>query len=308
MKRISNVIIILVLLFVGYNILVNSNNVMNVVLFGFDIWKNNIFPTLFPFFVLSELLINYGFVELLAHFFSPLMQKVFKIDGKTSFILFMSMLSGFPSNAKYVVELLNKNEIDLCSANKILLFTHFSNPLFIIGTLSIFLNSKKIAILILIVHYLTNFIIGLIFRNTFISKNNNCKFKEKIPKRFSLAFKDAIIGSIDTLLLILGTIITFLVITNIINNCLNLNDYFKTIINGMFEMTQGLKYVSITDFSLKVKSILSVMFLSFGGISVHMQVLSIISDTNLKYQPYLIARLLHATIAGILMYTLFNFV
>lgn len=305
MKKKTNFIITIFLCFICIYILVNSKEVMNTVLFGFDIWKNSIFPSLFPFFIISSLLINYGFVDITSSFLSPIMERVFKINKNTAFILVMSMLSGFPSNAKYTLELLNNNQIDIKSANKILLFTHFSNPLFILGTISIFLNSYKIALIILIIHYLSNFIIGLLFRNYLVSKTQNHSINCNDSKKFGTALKDAIKSSIDTLLLILGTVTTFLIITTILNK-ININPYVKTVLNGMIEMTQGLKYLSISTLPLKAKAVLSVMFLSFGGISVHMQVLSIISGTKIKYQPYLLARLLHCFIAGISMYFLFD--
>ena len=71
-------------------------------------------------------------------------------------------------------------------------------------------------------------------------------------------------------------------------------------------MTQGLKYISILDLPLKIKTIISTMFISFGGISVHMQVVSILSDTKIKYFPYLVARVIHALIAGLLIFLTFD--
>ena len=43
------------------------------------------------------------------------------------------------------------------------------------------------------------------------------------------------------------------------------------------------------------------MIISFGGLCIHFQVLSII-DGKIKYQPYLLARLLHAIISGMLVF------
>ena len=73
-------------------------------------------------------------------------------------------------------------------------------------------------------------------------------------------------------------------------------------------MTGDISNISILDITLKQKSTIIGMILSFGGISVHMQVKSIISDTPIKYQPYLVARLLHSSITGLLIYFLFDFI
>ena len=98
----------------------------------------------------------------------------------------------------------------------------------------------------------------------------------------------------------------FLVITTILDNILNVNSFYQSLINGFFEMTQGLKYVSILNIPLKMKSILSTMIISFGGLSVHMQVISILSDTKIRYLPFLTARILHAFISSFLVAIFFD--
>ena len=99
------------LIFCGYEILSESATIMNAVSYSFDIWINNVFPSLFPFFVLSEILINYGFIELIGELFKPIFEKLFKINGNAAFVFIMSLLSGFPSNAKYAKELYLQNKL-----------------------------------------------------------------------------------------------------------------------------------------------------------------------------------------------------
>lgn len=303
MKKHLNSLVMLLLLYITLQVLNNHTEVTNSILFSFKIFKNNVFPNIFPFLIISGLLINYGFVDICSKIFSPIMKKLFRINGNASFIFIMSLLSGFPSNAKYTKELYLNGCLDEIEATKILMFTHFSNPLFIIGTISVFLNSQRIAIIILICHYITNIIIGLLFRNAFISDENK-SINKTIPKNFGLALSSTIMSCINTLLLIFGTITVFLIITTLLSKQLPLPSFYQSILSGIFEMTQGLKYTSLLDISLKTKAILMTMFISFGGLSVHMQVLSIISDTKIRYQPYLIARLLHCSIAGLLVYFL----
>ncbi len=321
MKRIFlSIVIMLLLIAVAVEILTNSSTILNSVVFSLKIWETNIFPSLFPFFVLSELFINYGFVELLAELFKPIMNKVFKITSNASFVFVMSLISGFPSNAKYTRELYLKGLLNEEEASKILTFSHFSNPLFILGTVSVlFLKNKEVGLLILIIHYITNLFIGIIFRNYYVSdyKKEKISFKRAIinmhnrrinnNKKLGEIITSAITNTINTLLLILGTVTMFLVITTIIDNNLNINAYYQSILNGLVEMTQGLKYVSLLDIPLKIKSILTVMILSFGGFSVHMQVISIISDTKIKYLPFFTARILHSAISGLLVFLVFDY-
>lgn len=319
-KKILTFIITLIILIIGIEIILKSEYVMKSVSFSLSLWKDNIFPSLFPFFVISNLLINFGFASFLGELLKPFMYKIFRLKGEASFVIVMSMLSGFPSSAKYIRELYDKEIINEHEASKLLTFTHFSNPLFILGTISImFLNNKEVGLLILICHYISNLFISLIFRNYYVSKKDTSKvslrkalnlmYEKRMEsgKSFGLMISNAITSSINTSLFILGTISMFLIITTIIDQNINLNPYNQSILNGVLEMTQGLKHISMLPIPLENKTILSTMFISFGGLSVHMQTIGLISDTKIKYLPYLIARILHASISGILVYILFEY-
>lgn len=316
-KIIASICIMFILLFCAYEILSESETIMNSVIFSFNIWTNNLFPSLFPFFVLSELLINYGFVELISELFKPIFQKLFKINGNAAFVFIMSMLSGFPSNAKYTRQLYLEGKLTDKEATKILMFSHFSNPLFLLGTISItFLQNKKLGIIVLISHYISNVIIGILFRNYNPSKisNENFSVKNSIlkmhnkrvnnDKTLGYIISTSLTNAINTLLLILGVVTTFLIITTIIDNNFHPNLLTKTFISGFLEMTQGLKHVSLLNIPVNLKAILITMILSFGGISVHTQILSIISDTKIKYKPFLLSRLIHVVISSIICFLL----
>ena len=314
-----SVLIMFVLIFCMFQILTSSESIISTIDFSFGVWKNNIFPSLFPFFVLSHILINYGFVELVGELFKPIMNKVFKLRGISAFVFIMSLVSGFPSNAKYVRELYLNGLINEYEGSKILTFTHFSNPLFILGTISImFLNNKEIGLLILFCHYIGNIIVGLLFRNYYVNVDNSSvslkrsileMHKKRISnnKSFGSIISEALVNGINTLLLIFGVVTFFLVVTTIIDNIISLPRYYQSILNGIFEMTQGLKYVSLLDIPLKIKGTLSVLFISFGGLSVHLQIISILSDTKIKYFPFLVARILHCCISSLLFYFLFDY-
>ncbi len=319
-KILTSIAIMITLLFFGVQILYHSKAVLDSVLFSLNIWQKNIFPSLFPFFLLSSVLTEYGFIELVGELCKPLMQLLFKCKGECAFVLIMSLISGFPSNAKYTRELFEQGILSEQEASKILMFTHFSNPLFILGTVSIlFLNNKEVGILILLCHYVSNLIIGLLVRSYAPSKIEQESFSIKKAilkmhqkridntKSFGQIITNSLKNTIDTLLLILGVVTMFLIITTIIDQNIQLSSYHQSILNGCFEMTQGLKYISLLHIPLKYKATLSVMILSFGGFSVHMQMIGILSDTKIRYLPFLTARLLHASIASILVFSCFDF-
>lgn len=314
-KMLSNLFSLVITLFILINILLHSNIVSESIGFGFTIWKENLFPYLFPLFVLSELLITFGFVDILGFLGQNIVQKLFKAEKQASYVFILSMLTGFPSSAKYLSQLYDNKEIEENQVSKILMFTHFSNPLFVVGTIAItFLKNIKLAGLILFCHYIPNIIIGIIFRKYHPIKKENTKssfsnviktLKANSKQKLGTILGKAIINSINTLLLILGTVSIFLVITSILNTIFNFGPVPNAIINGIIEMSQGLKFVSLLSIPLRLKTTLSVMIISFGGLSVHLQIMSILSNTKIKYWPFLSARIIHSAISGMLTYLLF---
>lgn len=317
MKKITSILIMICLIICGYEILSESETIMNAVSYSFNIWINNVFPSLFPFFVLSEILINYGFIELVGELFKPIFEKLFKINGNASFVFIMSLISGFPSNAKYTRELYLQNKLNEKEATKILMFSHFSNPLFIMGTISlVFLKNKRLGLIVMFSHYIGNIIIGILFRNYNKSSVTKDKFSFKKAilcmhnkrinnnKRFGSIITNSLVNTINTLLLILGVITTFLIITTIIDNNFHLSLLNKSLLSGFLEMTQGLKHVSLLNISNNYKALLICAIISFGGLSVHTQILSIISDTKIKYKPFLLARIIHVFISCLICFIL----
>lgn len=306
--------IMLLLVFILIFMLSYPNDTINSVLFGVNIWMYNIFPALFPFFILSDLLVNYGFMELLSELFKKI-TNLFGLSGMASFPILGSLISGSPSGAKYTKQLLDNSLITEDEANYLILFTHSVNPLFVIGTVgSVLLNDKEIGILILLSIILGNFIIGLLFRKKRIYNKDKISIKKALglmhKKRISnhnnfiTILSNSIYNSIDLLFLLLGIIIVFLILSSFIEK-FYIDNNVLIIIKGILEISQGVKFVSINNYILLYKIIIITFFLSFGGLSVHLQVASIINRTKIKYKNFLISRIIHSIISPILVFILF---
>lgn len=308
-KNIYNLLTILLLLLILSSILIYSQETLKSVLFAFNIWEENIFPSLFPFFVISDLLMNYGFVNILGELTKKIMNKLFYLPGEASFVIIASMLSGFPSSAKFVKSLLEEQKINTEEAEYLLSFTHFSNPLFVIGVIgSTMLKSKKLGFIILFCHIISNFIIAIVIRKKrevdTSTINIDKLFTINSNKSFIQVLTSSITKTINTLILLLGIVTTFLVLSTLISNLINLNDFTRAIVSGILEMTQGIKYISVVNIPLYLKATIMTVFISFGGISIHLQIMSILSDTKVKYKNYFISRVAHASLAGVLVLVL----
>lgn len=305
-KKYFNLIISIIIFLFLYEIFDHSNIIINTIYKSINIWYKNIVPTILPIYIIVDLLINYNSIYYLSLLFGSFMEKIFKLKKETAFIFLLSIISGFPSNSKYINNLLDKKIINENEANKLLTFTHFSNPLFIIESIGIsFLNNKKIGITILICHYITNLIIGIINRNYYVNFNKVQNIK-KNKTSFINCLTNSIYNTIKILFLLLGIITFFMIITTIINANFKFNSIVSNILCGLLEMTQGIFFVSTMSIPLNVKASIITFFLSFGGFSIHMQVFSILNSYKLNYLDYLIARIIHAIISSSLVYLILN--
>jgi len=307
-NKILDSIIIISFIILLFSILTNKELVFDTITYSLNIWVNTLVPSMFPFFVISDILINYNITYYIPNFITNIFSCLFNISKTCVTIFFLSLISGFPSSARNIKNYYDKGLINLEEANHILLFTHFSNPMFILSTVSIFfLNNEKYGYIILISHYLGNFIIGILLRNHSKITIKNYTKENNVCQNFSKVLIGSISSSISTLLLILGTLTSFLIVSSFVIEYLNLSLYPSAILKGILEMTMGLKELSLLNISDSYKVVLSTVFISFGGLSVHLQVISQIVDTNIKYSNFFITRIYHAIISGGICYLLFVF-
>ena len=67
---------------------------------GLTLWANSIVPSLFPFFVATELLSHKPFTYYLGKLLNRFMKPVFNIRGEGSFAFIMGIISGFLKEKK----------------------------------------------------------------------------------------------------------------------------------------------------------------------------------------------------------------
>lgn len=279
-KKIKKTLIFIILSLLIITFLTKPTLIIDSVNYSVSIFLTNVMPSLFPFFILADTLINYNYIYFL--------NKIFKF--KYSYLILMSLFSGLPSNAKYISTLLENNEMNLEDANIILSITFFPNPMFVIGSVgSLMLNSTKLGTTILISVYLSNFIVYLLYYKK-LTKNKS-HFNHN-PKTFVTLIKTSVTTNAKTLLVILGTIVIFTTLSNIIFDVIKVPSILEGIITSIFEMTSGIKKMSITNIPIQYKIILISLAISFSGISVLCQALSILSEYKLNIKLILKNKLL----------------
>lgn len=301
-KKYQELFAVLIILFLYLGIFIKPSLIIESGILSINIFKTKLFPSIFPFFVLASLLLELGIATKISNKINPIFKRLFHVEDNSSFIILVSMISGFPSGSKYIADSLRDKTIDRNTANYLLTFTHFANPLFVLGTCGLILNNLSLAYKILIIQIVSNLILGIILRprkiKSFknISKFHNKTILEALPK--------AINESIKLLLFMLGSITFFMFFSKLLTNFLSLNPFFETIITGILDMTSGISLVPSINTTNYISGLLILTFITFGSFSVHLQVLNNIKEEDLEYKYFFFGRVMETAIA-LLIYILF---
>jgi len=308
---------------------------------GLHMWWDVVFPSLLPFFIVSEILIGFGVVHFLGVLLEPFMRPLFKVPGIGGFVWAMGMASGYPAGAKLTARLRQQQQLSAIEAERLVSFTNSSNPLFIFGAISVgFFHNPNIGIILALSHYLGNICVGLMMR--FYGKDESNAVQKQTKSLLRQAFRamhetrlkhsqaigkllgDAVRSSIQTLLMIGGFIILFsvlnklLYITNITKWLADIVQYALAFfhlpselsvpfIAGLFEITLGSQMASeVTNATLLQKVIITSFILAFGGFSVQAQVASILAEAHIRFQPFFIARIFHGFFAAFFAFILWK--
>ena len=330
----KNIIPFIFLLFTICLIIFSKNN-LPACKDGLLLWVNNIVPSLLPFFIATELLSYTDITYKLGKLLNPIMKPLFNVPGIGSFAFIMGIISGYPTGAKIVVNLKENNLCTKEEAERMLSFTNNSGPLFILSTVgnSMFGNSY-IGILLLITHILSSITVGIIFRfyklkSNSIKKTSNLSYNNNQVDFSNLGeiLSKSIMSSVKTVVMIGGFVVLFSVILSILNETnsiitlstilfpifklFGINDiaFVYSFLSGIFEITNGIMQISsIPCKYISTNIILSSFLLGFGGLSVLLQVYSIISKSNISIKSYFIGKLLQGIIASVYTFLFITYI
>lgn len=275
--------------------LFNLDIVINSTLSASYLFITKVFVSIFPFIILSDILFYFNYDLFLKKIFGNIISKLFNVSKSTSIIYVLSILTSHPTNSIYIKEMLDRKEIDENDINKILLTTYFPSIAFVIGTIGIGIyHSIKTGVFLYLTILIKNILIGIFLRGKNLSKEIQSIKKNKITLQETIS--NSIIKGINISYTILGNIIIFTIIVNLLNNYLNINSTILSLMSGMLEMTSGIFMISNLNINLSQKILLTSFILNFSGLSIIFQTTSILNKYKINIKKILIIKLIFSII------------
>lgn len=267
-----------------------------------QICANSVIPSLFIFIVLSKM------ISCASSFFhgkskETFLSKIFLLPDTLIPTVICGLFLGAPSGACAVKDLYNKK---LCTKNQAEIAITLCNNVsagFIVSIAGVCLENIRLSFLLLLSNVLSVITVYfLMFRSKQVYKERSIPdytpTKINVTKSISLSITDATLTTIT----LCGYILFFYTFSGILTDKLYYifsSDVLKVFINSIFEMTSGVIACSVIEGNAKI--ILCAFAVSFCGLSVIFQVISVLNQTDISCKNFILSKILCGLLCPVYM-------
>ncbi len=308
----------LVLLTAALALVVWPQESMDAARTGLQLCCNVIIPSLFPFFVLSALVVDLGLADYLGRALERFMRPLFRVPGSCACALVLGFIGGYPVGARTAISLYSSGACSKTEAERLLAFCNNSGPAFILGVVGagIFADSR-VGVLLYLAHAAASVCVGVLFRFYRRSEPGGSGGSRMsiAAKRASVAFTGSIRDSFLSTLNICAFVVFFtvvirmLTVSGILTAAAGLmgmllaplgfsESWGARLLTGILEISSGVWSLTGAG-SLSGKVTMAAFMLGWAGLSVHCQVLSFLGGSGLSVRTYLAGKLIHGGLSAL---------
>ena len=276
---------------------------------GLTLWFERMIPALFPFMILSGIMVRLGLTEKISVFLKPMLRPIFHVSGNVCYAIFMGFLCGFPMGAKVVSDLYTNKQIMKREAEFLLAFCNNIGPVYFCSFVLPLLE-RKMVLPYLFGMYGIPLFYGLILRYTAFrdldayfptntiqkQKGINVSVVKTPAYHNNLTLLDAVDDSVHSSVHSILALGGYMILFNILNILPRLCFGEKYILFApLLEISGGLM---VLESRLPLYSLL---VLSFGGLSCLAQTYHCIRETDLSIGNYTLHKII-LTLLNVIYY------
>lgn len=256
---------------------------------GIDICLQTLIPSLFPFFVLSGIVLSslmgqpIPFLRILGRF-------CHMPEGSES-LLAVGILGGYPVGAGAVWAAYKKGQISAGEANRLVIFCNNAGPSFLFGILGPMFPSGGYVWRLWLVQIVAAMLTGYLLGET---GEISCKHVEQYPD-----FSDTLNRAIRNMAGVCGWVVLFRMVLEFLDRWILwlFDPSIQVLFSGILELSNGcLRLQNIAK--PEIRFLLASAMLSIGGFCVLMQTHAVFPDLRMK--QYLIGKLIHLLLSSVL--------
>lgn len=254
---------------------------------GITLCLYSVIPSLFPFFILSSLIVSSLRGQGL-----PFLRPIGKLCGipqGCEGLLAVALLGGYPVGARSVAQYYQDGIISKAQAERLLSFCSNAGPSFIFGIVGSQFSSPSAPWFLWLIHIFSAITVGALFPGKKAVAASQ-------PASSPLTLTEALLQSIHSIVLVCGWVVLFRVLGAYCDNIFlsHMPDWSQILFYGIMELTSGcfaLRQIG----SEAVRFLAASGFLAFGGLCVAVQTASV--TKGLRIHTYLWGKLLQTVIS-----------
>jgi sporulation integral membrane protein YlbJ len=262
---------------------------------GLRLCAVSVIPSLFPFMVISELLVASGIGKLAERLAGRPFSRLFGISGTASAAILLGLLCGFPVGAKTTVSLYDKGYITKKEAERLLTVCNVPSSGFLISTVGVALFSDRtFGVFLFLAAILASLLTGVIGR--LLSRPQQeipCHADIKMPTVGVNTFTSAVSSATRSMLSVCAYVVFFSSLVGCLSHIADrfaLPAAFSSFLFAFFEISSGANAAATLPNPI-VAAVLCGFAVGWSGLSVHFQILTICGERELSFVPYFVAKL-----------------
>lgn len=274
-------------------------------------WAVKMVPTLFPFMMISSIMVYSGADLELGHMLSHVLKKIYKYSSYGLYAIFMGFFCGFPMGAKVVSDLYEKGRISKSEADALLAFCNNIGPAYFTGIIIPILhacgydNTLPFLFGMYGIPAVYGMVYGMARRHTGTQPDVMPAASDMPKLSLAATLKKSCIDNTQSLI-VLGGYITFTNAFRIFLDFVPLSANHKNVLSSFLEIIGGVQSVYTTTLPPDQKVFWIMTALCFGGVSCILQTSSFLEKSGLSVSHYLRHKLVITLLSAVYYFVLTN--
>lgn len=282
---------------------------------GLLLCTKSVIPSLFPFMVLSELLISGGMGErIIGKIASPL-SLLFRLPPAAISAVLFGLVCGFPIGAKTIAGAFRQGRLSKRDAERALCISNNPSSAFVVAAVGTSLwNNTRFGVFLYLtvisVSLIWGIVDGILERKR--TEQQVCSVQSDYHPVFlkgAKLFTESIRSATNGILSVCAYVVFFSALMGAMNAIfldLGAPKLFSSISFSILELSQGVSHAPDVGNTLQA-AILSAFSCGWSGLSVHCQVISVCDGLDLSFRRYFLAKLAQAILCAVLFGILLHY-
>lgn len=273
---------------------------------GLILCSRAVIPALFPFMVISELIVSSGIGVRASRLFARPMRRLFGVGEAGAAAYILGLVCGFPIGAKTAVSMYDRGCITKGELERLMTFCNNPGSAFVISAVGVaLLGNKRIGVALYLSVFLSSMLVGIVGKHFLgYKKKGEPRSNIFIPRELNVkCITDAVQSSAASMLTVCAYVVFFSALVGCVGALLSRLDTPQELtacIFGFFELSSGVSEAAALE-NRVAALLLCALFVGWSGLSVAFQIMSVASGRGISFKPFFIAKAAQGVLCALFM-------